>query len=215
MVRFDAPNETGAAGGCPRFVLYVEGPRDREILRLWARRVSSQLSRALESSSVILGGRQPARALEHFRALGGSDSALSGVCVLDRDGLGDSLPPLQASEPGLEFFIWPRRHIESYLLVRGTISRCLRATPEDRLVARLLDEHIPEPHEEEALRAVDAKRLISSNGPIAMGTGRPLRPSQIAKAMREGELHEDVLQLFGLLRSRLGLAEPERYRVAR
>ena len=88
-------------------------------------------------------------------------------------------------------------------------------TGEDWLVTRLLDEHIPGPEDEEALREVDAKRLLSPNGPIAQGTGLAFRPRQIAKTMREGELHDDVLQLFALLRRDLGLAEPERYLVAR
>jgi hypothetical protein len=79
----------------------------------------------------------------------------------------------------------------------------------------LLDEHIPAPHDEAALGEVDAKRLLASNGPIAQGTGQVLRPSQIAKKMREGELHDDVLQLIGMLRRGLGQMEPERYLVAK
>ena len=212
-MRFDASSDAGAVGGRPRFFLYVEGARDREILRIWARTVSSRLARSVESSCVILGGRQPARALEHFRGLGGSHSGIRGVCVLDRDGHGDSVP--EGSEPGLEFFTWPRRHIESYLLVRSAISRCLGVSREDWLVSRLLDEHIPAPHDEAALGEVDAKRLLASNGPIAQGTGKELRPSQIAKKMREGELHDDVLQLIGMLRRGLGQMEPERYLVAK
>ena len=200
-------------GECPRFVLYVEGPRDREILRIWARRVSFGLARSVEPSFVILGGRQPARAVEHFRELGGSSAGVCGVCVLDRDGHGDSSP--ERDEPGLEFFTWPRRHIESYLLVRRAIYRCLGVSSEDWLASRLLDEHIPQSHDERALRAVDAKRLLSPTGPIAQGMGRSLRPSKIARAMQEAELHNDVLELFGLLRQRLGIAEPERYVVAR
>jgi hypothetical protein len=208
-----ASNDRGAVGTCPRFVLYVEGPRDREILRIWARRISFGLARSVEPSFVILGGRQPARALEHFRDLGGSRTGACGVCVLDRDGHGDSSP--EGTEPGLEFFTWPRRHIESYLLVRRAIYRCLGVSGEDWLATRLLDEHIPQSHDELALRAVDAKRLLSPTGPIAQGMGRSLRPSKIARAMQHAELHDDVLKLFGLLRLRLGVAEPERYLVAR
>jgi len=209
------PADVKAVGTRPRFVLYVEGPRDREILQIWARRVSSKLARAVQSSSVILGGRQPARAVEHFRGLGGSSAGLRGVCVLDRDGHVERSPEPEAGEPGLEFFTWPRRHIESYLLVRRAISRCLGVTREDWLVTRLLDEHIPEPQDEKALREVDAKRLLSPNGPISQGMGLALRSSRTAKTMREGELHVDVLQLFALLRRDLGLADPECYFVAR
>ena len=213
MLRSEAPRDAGVVRARARFVLYVEGPRDREILRIWARRLSSALARSVESSSVILGGRQPARALDHFRELGGGAAGLRAVCVLDRDGHADSLP--QTGEPGLEFFTWPRRHIESYLLVRRAISRCLGDSREDWVIGRLLDEFIPEPGDEAALRQIDAKRLLSPNGPIAQGAGRRLRPSHVAKTMQEGELHEDILRLFDLLRGGLGLEEPERHVVAR
>jgi hypothetical protein len=191
----------------------VGGPRDREILRIWARRVSSALARSVESTSVILGGRQPARALDHFRDLAGGPAGVRGVCVLDRDGHEHALP--ETSEPGLEFFTWPRRHIESYLLVRRAISRCLGDAAEGWAISRLLDEHIPEPSDEAALRDIDAKRLLSPNGPIAQGAGKRLRTGHIARTMQEAELHEDILQLFALVRGGVGLAEPERHRVAR
>lgn len=213
MLRFDASRDAGTVVARPRFVLYVEGPRDREILRIWARRVSFRLGRSVASCCVILGGRQPARALEHFRALGGSRSGLRGVCVLDRDGRGED--PQDASEPGLEFFTWPRRHIESYLLVPRAISCCLGVSREDWLVRRLLAEHIPDETDEQALRSLDAKRLLASNGPISQGIGKALRASRIAKTMQEGELHDDVWQLFGLLSRGLGLVEPDRFLVAR
>ena len=213
MLRSEAPSDAGVARGRPRFVLYVEGPRDREIMRIWARRLSSALARSVESSSVILGGRQPARALDHFRDLGGGAAGLRGLCLLDRDLHGPSAP--QTSEAGLEFFTWPRRHIESYLLVRRAIWRCLADSREDWVISRLLDEFVPAPGDEAALRDIDAKRLLSATGPIAQGAGRKLRPSQIAKTMQEGELHEDILRLFDLLRGGMGLEEPERHLVAR
>ena len=63
-MRNDGRRVAGGGGG---FALYVEGPRDQEILRSWARRVSRPLERAIDASTVIMGGRQPARAVEHFR----------------------------------------------------------------------------------------------------------------------------------------------------
>lgn len=217
MSRSDDSRDAGSAGPHPRFVLYVEGPRDRDILRIWARRVSFRLGRSVASSCVILGGRQPARALEHFRALGGGRSGLRGVCVLDRDGRDAGSP--EAGEPGLEFFTWPRRHIESYLLVPRAIARCLGVSRDDWRVRRLLDEHLSDEHDEEALRKLDAKRLLSANGPISQGLGKQLRASRIAKTMQEGEIHDDVWQLLGLLSRGLGLVDPSsdpvRIRLAR
>ena len=94
--------------------------------------------------------------------------------------------------------------------------KCMRTDqPESGLADNRLDEFVPAPGDEAALRDIDAKRLLSATGPIAQGAGRKLRPSQIAKTMREGELHEDILRLFDLLRGGMGLEEPERHLVAR
>ena len=68
-----------------RFFLYVEGPGDECILRIWARRFPRSLALQLESRVVILGGRRPARAQAHFRAEGGSEGGARGLVVLDRD----------------------------------------------------------------------------------------------------------------------------------
>ena len=85
------------------FILYVEGPGDCDILRSWARRVSRDLERVIASASVILGGRQPARAVEHFRHARETDSDVRGLCVLDRD---DEAESIGFCEAGLEFFMY-------------------------------------------------------------------------------------------------------------
>ena len=145
----------GAAPG--PFVLYVEGPRDRDILGTWARRLSPDLARGVESCAVILGGRQPVRAVEHFRLLAGESAAAAarGLCVLDRDD-GHRLDDALLCEPGLEFFTWPRRHIESYLLVPAAIARCLGHRSDARRVTQLLADHVPELGDETSLERVDA-----------------------------------------------------------
>ena len=77
------------AGSLPeassRFVLYVEGPRDRDILESWARRIEPSVARCIERNTVILGGRQPARAVRDFRKRGGEEAGWTGLVVLDRD----------------------------------------------------------------------------------------------------------------------------------
>jgi len=50
------------------FILYVEGPRDRSILRAWAQRLLPDRAPDVLAEAVIMGGRRPARAVEHFRA---------------------------------------------------------------------------------------------------------------------------------------------------
>jgi hypothetical protein len=189
-----------------RFVLYVEGPSDCDILRTWARLVSAPLSKKLSRCSVILGGRRPARAVEHFRSLvqatDSGEPVWRGLCVLDRDGharhVADDTPD------GLEFFTWSRRHIESYLLVPGAMRRCLRMPAEDpRLAGVLGDLHAL--GSDEGLRDVDAKRLLASRSALARERGALLSPARIARCMNRGDLHPDVLELLDRVRDAAGL----------
>ena len=184
-------------------MLYVEGPRDRDILLIWARRLFPPLARKLEASVVILGGRQPARAHAHFRELLAVHPTAQGMCVLDRDD-GAVQADLPGAEAPLEFFTWSRRHIESYLLVRAAILRCLRGKPGDR-VASLVGRLIPDAGDEASLQRVDAKRLLSAKGPLAQELGHALDPSRIARALRQSELHPDVVDLMNRTQSRVGL----------
>ncbi len=183
-----------------RFVLYVEGPRDRGILRAWSYRLIPSRARQLFGDAVILGGRQPARALDHFRRkLGRADTARA-LCVLDRDDAGPDEVD-ETAEPGLGFFTWSRRHIESYLLVPQAIQRVLGDG--DGRVERVLRHHLPASAGEEAYRQVDAKRLLAPQGELSRALGRPLPLGRIARATREPELHPDVHALFDRLRLEL------------
>jgi len=182
----------------PPAVLYVEGPRDRDILEGWARAESLPLGRALNAAAVILGGRQPGRAAAHFLEQRAVRPGLQGLCVLDRDGGDERIGPARLD--GLEFFTWSRRHIESYLLVPGAIQRSLRVRDQEVRVARLLRQHLPAWDDEHTLRDLDAKRLLASHGPLARGLGEPLAPGRIARVMRPDELHADVAALLSRLR---------------
>jgi len=189
------------------FVLYVEGPRDRDILRIWARRLSPHLARMLDPCAVILGGRRPARAVEHFRGLGGRSAGVSGLVVLDRDHHAEDDAVVE--EPGLELFTWGRRHIESYVMVRSAISRFLAERSEVRLAERLVADVVPAADDEQAHRTLNAKHLLGSKGPLARDLGATLSPGDIARCMRAEELHADVLDLYERIRAGLGLAESE------
>lgn len=198
----------GSRGPARRLVLYVEGPRDRAVLRGWAQRLLPSLGQKLLDASVILGGRRPARAVEHFRGLGGESAGARGLCVLDRDDGADGEPPVD--EPGLEFFTWSRRHIESYLLVPAAIQRALRLRGHEGRMARLLREHLPPAADEAAFRELDAKRLLGPNGALPRALGFSLPLGRIARATRESELHPDVHELFARVRAHAGQPEPER-----
>ena len=184
------------------FILYVEGPRDRSILRAWAHRLMPEQAHDLLAGTVILGGRRPARALEHFRASAAGSHAL---CVLDRD---EDAAPSPDPEAGLQFFTWSRRHIESYLLVANAIRRALALPPGDHRLEVVLDRELPLPDDANGWRALDAKRLLAERGPLARVLGRPLPLARIARVTREDELHADVHDMFSRLREALARVVP-------
>jgi hypothetical protein len=191
-----------------RFVLYVEGPRDRSLLEAWARTLSYRLARALPPVTVILGGCQPARAARHFRDVRARSASARALCVLDRD-LDDRRPPEgAAAEPGLELFTWGRRHIESYLLVPAAIRRSLRLPADDLRLDRFFRHELPASDDEAAYGELDAKALFAEHGELARLLGRPVRLAQVARVTRPEELHADVRALLGRLAEALGIREP-------
>jgi hypothetical protein len=202
-----------------RFALYVEGPRDCDILRSFAGKVSPKLARRMGPCIRILGGRRPARAAELFRELSeelcrAESGVPRGLCVLDRDDPrlhGGELP----DEPRLDYFVWGRRHIESYLMVPAAIRRCLDRRKGSRRdngssLDRLLADEIPSPDDEPVFRDFDAKRLLARKGPIASKLGTPLNPGEIVRFMSRDDVHADVCQLLDRVREGLdgALAEP-------
>jgi len=212
-----ARSETAKASDA--FVLYVEGPRDLEILGYWAKRFDPALARCIDEKTVILGGKQPARALSDFRKRGGEDAGVSGLVVLDRDDHGHSDHDevrSAASRVGLEVFVWSLRHIESYLLVPDVIRRVLSLDLEDRRVEDLIQRQ----EAVEALqgssasssggptgRSVHAKRILGANGALAEALGSEMKAGELARAMRREELHEDVFALFERVKTLSGLGE--------
>ncbi len=177
-------------------MLYLEGPSDRDILGAWAWRVSPALARALGDAAVILGGRQPARAAEHFRNVRAVDLRARGICVLDRDDGGAAPPANATAEDGLEVFTWGRRHIESYLLVPEALLRAAGLPPDDPRSTRLLRGVLPPSNDEGAHRDLHAKTLLFEGGALARALGRPLPPGRIARQMDRRDLHPDVLDLL-------------------
>lgn len=217
----DGLSSNGGPGGYreDRFILYVEGPRDREILAGWARHVAPVFGKTLERSTVILGGRQPARAVDDFRRRGGAVAGLSGLVVLDRDDHHDRHPDDRLLEPGLELFVWSLRHIESYLLVPAAIRRVAPHAPDDRTLSALigeieeieeLDDHMSEAARSSApgRRRVGphAKRMLGAGGALGESLGVELRSGEIARAMRSDELHADVHDLFARIAALRGVA---------
>lgn len=212
-----------------RFILYVEGARDREILAGWARHVAPIFGPTLKRSTVILGGRQPARAVDDFRRRGGATAGLSGLVVLDRDdhlddpvvgspiGPHDDRPAARLLEPGLELFIWSLRHIESYLLVPAAIRRIARHAPDDRTLLAWIERHAAaDPGADSRAETPrgrrvgpHAKRMLGAGGALGESLGVELRAGEIAKAMRRDELHADVHDLFARIAALRGVVPRE------
>ena len=205
MRTYDPARPPAASGRGNGFVLYLEGAGDRAILDGWCRRLLPAQARKLAKSVVILGGRQPARAVEHFRALGGAEAGHRALCVLDRDDGHPDEP--ESLEPGLEFFTWGRRHIESYLLVPAAISRGMGLRESDARVDRALSGHLPPRGDDAAWQELDAKRLLGRRGPVARSLGAPIPLARVARATRVSELHADVHHCFSHLHRGLGIVE--------
>ena len=182
------------------FVLYVEGARDREILEYWARRVAPEVARVIDRQAVILGGRQPARAVVDFRKRGGALAGLRGLIVLDRDDHPENATdPAVLAEDGLEIFSWSHRHIESYLLVPAVLRRLVGLDPDDRRIERFVETG------EQGPESLHAKRVLGAGGSLSAALGVELRAGEIARAMRPDELHQDVLDLFERIARAAGL----------
>lgn len=212
MFRPRAHRKADLASAPKRFALYVEGPRDRDVLRLFARRLSPELARAMDPCVRILGGRKPNRAVELFgrmvaEAAEAAHAKPRGLCVLDRDDprvLRDDYP----EHAELEFVVWKRRQIESYLLVPGAIRRCVSRRRDDAVMHRILESSLPAPDNEPAFEELDAKRVLGARGPIAGVLGRTLRPEEIVRNMSPLDIHADVKDVLVRVRDHLATASP-------
>ncbi len=198
-----------AASAPTRFALYLEGPRDRDILRNFAHRLSPRLARAMDPCVRILGGRRPARAVELFRDLADEAGPATprGICILDRDTPHPGAPQeVLPDEPKLDFVVWGRRHIESYLVVPEAIRRCLARKADASSIDRFSADYLPQDIDEEYFHSFNAKHLLAGLGPIARTFGRPLRPRDIVHRMLPNEIHPDVRQVLATVSA--SLSEP-------
>jgi len=189
----------------PQGILFVEGAGDRAIIEGWARSVSPRFERALRSATVILGGRQPARARRHLQKARLERPSLCALCILDRDAAAEDDP---GEAEGLEIRTWQRRHIESYLLDPEAIRKALRRRDHDGRLTRLLTDLFPSSDDSDALRELHAKTLLGPRGPVAAEVGRAVPLGRVARAMRPEDHPVEVRQLLGRLATLLGHAPP-------
>lgn len=212
VFRPKAAHKDDLATASSRFVLYVEGPRDRDVLRLFAQKLSPELARTMDACVRILGGRQPDRAVELFgrmveQAARCNGEPPRGLCILDRDDpehLEGAYPKkFDPKASKLEFVVWKRRQIESYLLVPRAIRGCLAKHRDDPQLDRLLESWLPDPSDEKEFCKLNAKQVLGARGPIARYLGRPLRAQEIVRGMTPLEIHDDIKGVLVRIRDRL------------
>ena len=205
------PRRTRQASGYeprkrPPGILFVEGAGDRAIIEGWARSVSPRFERSVRAATIILGGRQPARARRHLQEARQENPGLRGLCILDRDVVADADPE---ETDGLEIRTWQRRHIESYLLDPEAIRRAFRRRDHDGRLVRFLTDLFPAADDARALRELHAKTLLGPNGRVAAELGRAVPLGRVARAMRPEHHPAEVRQLLVRLATLLGHATPK------
>ena len=202
------------------FVLYVEGTSDVDILRLLARALGREEMLFDKLPIHVLGGRDPKEAREHFQGVKSFKPKTQGVCVLDPDLNREALLQSVAhhQEAGLEYHVWTRRHVESYLLVPEAIARAVH--PDNPLLEAGLPERLrsflsaaprgyafPQQVPDyttfhlDWMQTFDAKREIfspsESDNSFILAEERPdITPEHVAQDMHPEELHSDVKRLI-------------------
>jgi ABC-type lipoprotein export system ATPase subunit len=102
-----------------KWILYVEGTTDADILKSFARVLQHPVLRVLEDAFIRTVGNLPGKVYEHFCALKEAVPELQGIAIFDQ---------LAKKEPGmrdLKILSWHRREIENYLPLPDTIYRYL------------------------------------------------------------------------------------------
>ncbi len=105
------------------WVLYLEGSTDLAILQAFARRLGKdETVRALGRPFVSYVGNNPRAAAHHFHGLREAIPDLRGIALFDR--FERDMP----ENPYLEYLVWKRREIESYLCSEATLEAYARAS---------------------------------------------------------------------------------------
>lgn len=213
------------------YILYVEGESDERILRAWADQCG-----ALEAMDRVcfkaMGGGGKAnmkeRADHHYSALQQIIPNVARLMLFDFDDADGAFHPLPEN-PIL--FEWKRKNIENYLLVpdawrRTALSRMrlpegdLLAQPTLALVDQFFrDENLTLPQgrtwrdvSANVFAVVDGKKLLFENPNSLFQKLKAGDPSlqlireDVALAMTADELHEDVHDFFGKLKTATGTA---------
>lgn len=205
------------------FILYVEGTSDIEMLRLFARALGKDETLFDEAAIHVLCGRNPKEVREHFMGVKTFRADSQALCVLDpdldRESLIDSIE--HNREEQLDFHVWSRRHLESYLLVPEAIERAVYPDMPlfENTIANRFRTFLAQPPRAyvfpdnvtdyrdfhlDWMITFDAKRQIFSpsekDGSFLLSEGHSeITPQHVAQVMHEDEVHNDVKNLIDLV----------------
>ena len=189
-------------------LLYLEGPTDIEILRVWAATLRHpSLSFLMRATPVETAGRGDKNfATKHFSAMRELVPKVRGVELLDRDRRPDdeSEKSLERRSGRLKPLLWERKEIESYLLHPSSVIRYMqtRTSSENAMKAReYMNMQLPrilfeEPFRKSPFLFLDRlviKEFFSHLFQEA-GLTEPRREDflEMAKKMKAEEIHPEV-----------------------
>jgi len=211
------------------YILYVEGESDERILRAWAAACGAQDAIDQVCFKTMGGGSKAdmkLRADEHFSALRQIIPSVKRLMLFDFDEAEGAFQP-PANNPVL--FEWKRKNIENYLLVPEAWRRAallkLRLAADDLFAQSSLalingffdDENLTLPKGKSwrtvsanVFAVVDGKRLLFENTNSLFQRLKSHEPSlqiireELASTMLADEIHNDVHDFIGKLKSMLG-----------
>jgi hypothetical protein len=212
-------------------ILYVEGETDERILRAWAVACGAEAAIDKVCFKAMKGGgkaNMKERADQHFAALQNIIPNVTRMMLFDYDDAKKAFHP-PAGNPAL--FEWKRKNIENYLLVpdawrRAALSR-LRLADDDLFAQPTLaaidgffrDENLTLPPgrtwrnvSANVFAVVDGKKLLFENPNSLfqrLKAGDPplqLLREEVALLMTADEIHDDVRDFFGKLKTTTGTA---------
>lgn len=212
-------------------ILYVEGETDERILRAWAVACGAEAAIDKICFKAMKGGgkaNMKERADQHYAALQNIIPNVTRMMLFDYDDAEDAFHPAAGNKV---LFEWKRKNIENYLLVpdawrRAALSR-LRLAEDDLFAQPTLaaidayfrDENLTLPPSRtwrnvsaNVFAVVDGKKLLFENPNSLfqrLKAGDPplqLLREEVALLMTADEIHDDVHDFFGKLKTTTGTA---------
>jgi len=213
------------------YILYVEGETDERILRAWAAACGAEAAIDKVCFKAMKGGgkaNMKERADQHYAALQNIIPNVTRMMLFDYDDAEEAFHPAADNKV---LFEWKRKNIENYLLVpdawrRAALSR-LRLAEDDLFAQPTLaaidgffrDENLTLPQgrtwrnvSANVFAVVDGKKLLFENPNSLfqrLKAGDPplqLLREEVALLMTADELHDDVHDFFGKLKTATGTA---------